>query len=159
MKTIPLTKGKFAIVDDEDYEELSKYKWKVRLIRKHFYAFRGITDRWICMHREIMGLPLRDNRVVDHINNDGIDNRRCNLRICTHQQNCFNKKIQVGRNSQYKGVRKDRNRWKASIKHNYKEIHIGSFGSEIDAAKAYDNKAKELFGEFSCLNFKGKENG
>jgi len=92
--------------------------------------------------------------VVDHIDRNGLNNKRSNLRICTPRQNSYNR---IGKEtpSKYKGVRwkKSRNRWVAQIKHYNKAMQVGSFDNQIDAAKAYDKKAKELFKEFAYLNF------
>ena len=90
---------------------------------------------------------------IDHINGNGLDYRKCNLRVCTHQQNLQNQRIQKGV-SKFKGVcwHKASQKWMAKIKHNYKTIYLGVFNNEIDAAKSYNKKAKELFGEFARLN-------
>jgi hypothetical protein len=90
----------------------------------------------------------------DHINHNGLDNRRCNLRLCTHQQNCFNKKPKPGCTNKYKGVYRshESKKWRAEIRRNGRKIHIGHFDYEQDAAIAYDDYAIELFGEFAYLN-------
>ncbi len=93
---------------------------------------------------------------VDHINGDGLDNRKDNLRIVTIAENNYNKrKSKNVRSSQYKGVSIDKrtNRWRAIIYYKYRKINLGMFGDEIDAARAYDEAANELFGEFAKLNF------
>jgi hypothetical protein len=167
MKTIPLTQGKFAIVDDEDYEELSKYKWFV-INRRHSYAVRNSYGRHrhrIYMHREVIGMPSSDNGPVDHINHNGLDNRKCNLRICSNNQNRQNSRKQKKiASSKYKGVcwhkgsiykgLRQRGFWSAHIGQNKKQIYLGVFKTEVDAADAYDRKAKELFGDFAYLNNK-----
>jgi hypothetical protein len=104
------------------------------------------------MHREI--LNASDGMECDHINHNGLDNRKVNLRLCTHQQNCFNKKPQPNNTSKYKGVawNDESKKWQASIMHNGRKIHIGYYDYEADAAIAYDDYAAELFGEFAYLN-------
>jgi hypothetical protein len=103
------------------------------------------------MHREIAGAPK--GMVVDHIDGNELNNRRSNLRVCTVSQNHQNRRRTWGR-SRYKGVcfLKKRNKWKAEIMVNRKHIHIGCFDEEEEAAKAYDKKAAELFGEFAYFN-------
>jgi len=108
------------------------------------------------MHRVIMKLNFGDKRQVDHINGNGIDNRRNNLRICTQSQNNQNQRTQIClKSSKYKGVlwHKCCKRWMAQIKLNKKNKYIGLFKNEIDAAHAYDREAKELFGEYAKTNF------
>ncbi|MBN1124206.1 MAG: HNH endonuclease [Sedimentisphaerales bacterium] len=104
------------------------------------------------MHRLIARPP--DGMVVDHIDHNGLNNTRANLRVCTPQQNSRNRRSQSGR-SKYKGISYDKRykRWKARIRFQNKYIHIGTFRDEARAARAYDAKAAELFGEFACLNF------
>jgi hypothetical protein len=157
---IPLKTGIFALVDEEDYGIVSGIKWyaatsrtrqdgKYRVIGRLFAPRKNIY-----MHRLIMNAPK--GMEVDHINGDPLDNRRINLRICTRSQNAKNiiKHIENG-SSKYKGVSFDfvNRKWKSRIQCNRKEIWIGRFDSEIEAAKAYDRAAKELYGEFACPNF------
>lgn len=164
MKLIPLTQGKYAQVDDEDFEYLNQWKW--------FYNRTGKTDNGyaerssrksasIRMHRLVMKLDDK-NLFIDHINHNGLDNQKHNLRIVTSAQNQFNKNPNKDAASKYKGVykeiRQNRNSikiyeyWRAKIEFNYKVYHIGYFKNETDAAKAYNDKAIELFGEYACLN-------
>lgn len=152
-KLIPLTQGKFAIVDAEDYHWLSQYKWHACKSRSTFYAARRKGHTSISMHREIMCAP--EGLVVDHIDHNGLNNRKSNLRLCTHSQNLLNRRIRPDCKSKYKGVVWDwRNRkWVARICINQKRIHLGRFHNERDAAIVYDRKAIELFGQFACLNF------
>jgi len=104
------------------------------------------------MHRFIMKPP--DDLVVDHIDGNGLNNTRANLRICTYQQNIFNRKG-WGKDSKYKGVSWDKRskKWRAKIRYNSKDKHLGVFEDEIEAAKEYDKEAAKLFGEFAYLNF------
>ena len=152
-KLIPLTQGKFAIVDADDYDELSQYKWTAAKSPNTFYAVRSVRGRQIRMHRLITNAPK--GLVVDHRNHNGLDNRKENLRLCTRSENACNQRPQTGRSSKYKGVcwHKTQKRWHARIHSNGVTYHLGSFKSEIEAAKAYDKKTKELFGKFACLNF------
>jgi hypothetical protein len=148
---IPLTQGYFAIVDADDYEELSKYNWHVKVKRTGCYAYRTQGKKEIAMHRQILKAPAGMH--CDHINRNGLDNRKANLRLCTPQQNSFNRKP-LSRTSKYKGVywSAEKRKWKAEIEHSSRKIHIGYFDYEQDAAIAYDDYAIELFGEFAWLN-------
>ena len=158
-RRIPLTQGKYAIVDPEDFERLNKYKWHVVRGAKTYYASRNsrIGNKRIAikMHREILNPPAP--LVVDHINHKGYDNRRANLRPATRAQNAVNKSIQTtsSGSSKYRGVswHKNRQKWQAYIGVNYKQIIIGYYDNEIKAAKAYDKEAKKHHGEFGVLNF------
>ena len=159
MKKIPLTQGKVALVDDADYERVSKYKWYAwRGGAGPFYARRNVASgrrqqKTVKLHRFILGFP---DSFIDHVNHNGLDNRRSNLRLCTRSQNQQNRLPERGKTSAYKGVNwNKRNRiWYAKIKHNGKGFHLGCFRSEVRAAKAYDDAAKENFGEFAYLNFR-----
>jgi hypothetical protein len=163
MKEIELNYGYKTIVDDEDFEELIKYHWFVSIENKHMYALSTSFPKLknpVPMHRFI--LKLTDlNVFVDHINRDGLDNRKENLRIANKQQNAINCGPYKNNKTGYKGVRIRKDKYKdtiyfriiASIKFNGKHIHIGYFKNLEDAAKEYDKKAIELFGEFAYLNF------
>lgn len=148
MKEIPLNHGKVALVDDEDYVNLSKYKWRARNPYKQlWYAVRDSSrklgkPRTISMHVEIMGTPK--GRDTDHINGDGLDNRRENLRVCTHRENGQNRH-QI-KTSKYPGVswEKYRRKWRAAITVNGKTNHIGLFEVEEDAAVAYQQACENL---------------
>jgi hypothetical protein len=153
-KVIPLTQGKVAIVDPEDFERLKQYNWCAVKGVQTWYAYTLTADgKRLSMHRLVANAPKR--MVVDHINHNGLDNRKSNVRLCTKKQNSQNIRPRKGCSSRYKGVfkPKDRNSFRAIICHNGKHIHLGYFKEEIDAAKAYDLKARELFGEFAYLNF------
>ena len=151
-KLIYLTKGKVTVVDEDDYEELSKYKWYYH----KGYAVRMLPPdedkkrKMLFMHIQIIGKV--DGLQTDHINRDGLDNRKDNLRHATASQNQWNQGPRKG-TSKYKGVSwsKIENQWCSQIQAN-KKIIIGYFDSETDAAKAYDEKSKELFGDFAYLN-------
>ena len=155
---IPLTKGKFAIVDVGDFAEINKHKWYTSQRGRFSYARRGDGIKHgnktaIAMHREIMGHPK--NMYIDHINHNGLDNRRANLRLATPKQNAWNNLPRKGNySSKYKGVswhKRDR-KWYAKIVIHGKAKHLGGFNDEKAAAAAYNSAAKKLFGEFACLN-------
>ena len=155
-RKIPLTRGKFAIVDQIDYEKLKNYKWHASKGGHSFYAVHGWRkkDKYFSlpMHRKIIVAP--PDKFVDHINHNGLDNRRANLRIVSPQQNHWNARKSLGAfTSRYKGVCRKSDKWLAHIMYLKKNICIGCFDDEESAAKAYDAKAKELFGEYACLNF------
>lgn len=155
MKTITLTKGTHAIVDDADYDELVKYKWYTKNGKNGtFYAQRDIwypnTKRRekILMHRQIMQKYFtKEKNYTDHINHDGLDNRRCNLRVCTNSENMQNRK-----NRLYSGSiwwDKTREKWSAQLCINYKKITIGRFNNKNIAEQIMIAKAKSLLGEFA----------
>ncbi len=150
---IKLTKGKFAIVDAEDFEELNKHSWCFLpggyAVRKGQKSIHGTT--LIYMHRQVIGCPA--GLWVDHKNNNKLDNRKQNLRRCGALGNGANKKVTGKGSSVYKGVGVSGNRFRARIAFRGEGIHLGSFKIEADAARAYDKKAFELFHEYACLNF------
>ena len=153
-RKIPLTQGQYAIVDPERYEELAKYKWFAKRCDGRFYAVRSAKNKNVKMHHVIIG--TEEGKVIDHINSNGLDNRKANVRFATAQQNGWNKRKQRGNySSKYKGVHweKKRKEWRARIKCSGRSIHLGRFETEEAAARAYDAKAREFFGEFACLNF------
>jgi len=159
MKKIPLTQGKFALVDDDKYEELANYKWSTLKKGKRFYAVRNTPSpqrRLISMHRQIMN--AKPGQEIDHKNQNGLDNRIKNIRFCSKAQNQQNGSGWGG-SSEYKGVdyRKKKQIWRARIVVNQKSISLGHFNSETDAAKAYDAAAVKYFGEFARTNFERKE--
>jgi len=149
MKKMPLTQGKFALVDDADYEWLSRWKWHAHEDHGNWYA-----ERWrVRMHNEI--LPPPAGLEVDHKNHDGLDNRRINLRLGTHAQNGANRLPNKNHSSIFKGVtrRGGRGKWQAAIRVNGQRTHLGQFGDEQQAARAYDAAALAAFGEFARTNF------
>jgi hypothetical protein len=158
---VPLTRGQYAIVDIEDFDRLSKFKWHTGINGRDFYARRKVRSDdtrpkkcFISMHREILNVP--EGLFVDHINHNGLDNRRANLRAATREQNSWNQRKKLGNyTSRYKGVHFSKNmrRWEARLVYKGKEIPIGYFDDEVSAARAYDAKATELYGEYAALNF------
>lgn len=155
MKQISLTQGKFAIVDDQDYDWLNQWKWYYNNKYAKRKTLGGKTKRkTIYMHRLIMN-ALSGLLDIDHKDGNFLNNRRANLRFCNDSQNQRNKHAKkINALSNYKGVswHKRNKKWIANLVFNQKLIHIGYFKKEIEAAKAYDKKAKELFGEFARLN-------
>ena len=160
-RIIPLTKGLVAIVSPEDYDRLSAYSWYASRCRHTFYAQRSERSKFgfkkqyhLSMHREVLG--VFDDKLVDHQNHNGLDNRRSNLRIATPKENGWNRrKTTAFSTSRYKGVcwSKKEHKWHAQIKENGRQTTIGYFDDETEAARAYDTKAKELYGQFAALNF------
>lgn len=158
MRAIQLTQGKETWVDEELYDELNQLKWyyhKGYAARTERSGGKRVT---VYMHRYIMKPPK--DLVVDHINGDRLLNTKDNLRTCTRAENNRNMRNTFSRKSSklcsvFKGVyrAKGERKWSAQIRKNGRQIHIGYFLSEIDAALAYDKKAKEIFGEFASPNF------
>lgn len=148
MKTIPLTQGKSAVVDDEDYDFLMQWKWRYQ----KGYAVRDIRKKQLYMHRVILNTPLGFD--TDHINLNRLDNRKSNLRIATRFENNCNRKLRSDNDSGFKGVcwAVNRAKWRAYIFHKGKHFHLGYFENVKDAANAYNEAAKSRFGEFARLN-------
>jgi len=146
-----------TLVDDEDYEYLSSFRWrKIGTDKKRGYASTEIKGKFFYMHRLLLEAP--DEMQVDHINGDGLDNRRSNLRLCTNAENAMNMHVTNG-TSGFKGVSwsKERQKWEAYIKFHGRMIHLGRFNSPVDAARRYDLEARKYFGEFARLNFENSE--
>ncbi len=153
-RLIELTHGKYAIVDAEDYDRLCKYRWHAIQRDWAWYAKTfHLNGTPLQMHRLIINAP--PGLFVDHIDHNGLNNRKSNLRLCTNAQNQQNSRPRSGGTSKYKGVHweKNRNKFRARITYNGKNIHLGMFENEIDAARAYDKAAKKFFKEFAYLNF------
>jgi hypothetical protein len=151
---IPLSQGKFATVDDEDFEWLSRCKWSYD---PKGYAIRAVRAEdktyMLYMHRAI--LNASGPCVVDHIDGDGLNNQRANLRIATVAQNVHNTRPQKrSKTSAYKGVSRYRKtgKWQASIKKSNERLHLGLFDTEEDAARAYNAAARHLFGSNAYVN-------
>jgi hypothetical protein len=162
MKLIELTKGYFAEIDDQDFEEISKYKWHVVFKRKDGkpYAQTSIHVSGsgknrikynLVMHRII----LKTKSHIDHKNGDTLDNTKNNLRECNNSQNHMNiPKMKHKTSSRYKGVswKKSENKWRATIRVNGKQIELGRFDTEEKAAEAYNQAAIKYHGAFANLN-------
>ena len=162
---IPLTGGKHAIIDAEDFEKVFEYQWytKVGAVDRLYYARRIATvfgkRKTVAMHSLI--LPHKEGFMTDHIDGNGLNNRRSNLRYATFTENVRNRKVArtKDRKTQYKGVevtprwQEGRRKWNVKITVDGKKIYIGSFHEQIDAAKAYDAAAMKYHGQFAGLNF------
>jgi hypothetical protein len=157
-----LTKGAVTSVDFDDYNILAQFKWCLSVTRKNTqgYAVRYMNDGTskgclVSMHRQIMGLPVQGReRVVDHINGNRLDNRRCNLRIGTTSQNLANIPKRKTSRQAYKGIQQRRSSgWIASITVAGKRTYLGYFATPEEAARAYDKAALALRGTFSKGNF------
>ena len=154
-RRIYLGEGEFAILDPQDYYRLCNFKWFL----KDKYALRSFKltpekTQFIAMHREIMNCP--QGFLIDHKNNNPLDNRRFNLRQATRAQNTYNrKKTRVKTSSQFIGAsfNKRIGKWTAYLRFEGKRIWLGQFDNEIDAAKAHDAAAIKYHGEFAKLNF------
>lgn len=140
------------LFDIEDYDKIKDYCWSVAVPKKCYNYKRVVAIKThgvvIKMHRIIMGITNPDCK-IDHKNRNPLDNRKSNLRICTTEQNNWNT---PPKHDGYKGVSQDHNRWVAKIREDGKQITIGRFDTAEEAALAYNEKAKELFGEFAYLN-------
>jgi hypothetical protein len=150
MKEILLTQDKIALIDDEDYDLVSHYKWYAQKGNNGiFYAVTTIT---IPMHQLIIGAK---GQAIDHINGDGLNNQKNNLRTATSQENSFNRRKRSGCSSLYKGVcwNKKAKKWRAYLTKNQKHVSLGYFKDEKEAARAYDKAALIHFGSFAKLNF------
>lgn len=175
-RLVPLTQGLYAKVDPDMFYEVSKYKWYARKSTRTYYATSTQYQNGIrCdlhMHRLIMAFELNkassnpknlssvlchpsSGLFIDHINGDGFDNRKANLRLATSTQNNYNRRITSRRTSKYKGVdyRPSKKAYRARITVNKRKIHLGHFPDEISAARAYDTAARKYHKEFAVLNF------
>ena len=152
MKEIYLTQGKIALVDNDDYDRINAKKWFYR----NGYAARngkkvnGVRSKSYSMQSILIECPK--NSVIDHINHNKLDNRKSNLRICSERENLINRRISKNNKTGYKGVSLFRKKYKAQISSNGKFHYLGVFCSEVEAARAYNEAAIELHGEFAVLN-------
>lgn len=155
---IPLTRGMVAVIDAADFDLVAGFKWYAKKHGKTFYAATNgprPERRQLQMHRLILGLPHDDERETDHVDGDGLNNRRSNLRTAARQQNNCNKGLQVNNSSGFKGVH-----WHvtdklfiARIQKDGRRIYLGHFKDPSEAARAYDRAAAEHHGAFARLNF------
>jgi hypothetical protein len=158
MKEIQLTQGKIALVDDEDYLYLSQLKWHaVKVVSKcssRWYANHSVKDGGGCLSIRMHWLIL--GKSVDHVNGDGLDNRRSNLRLCSRMGNNRNQRRIPKVTAPYKGVRRRiyrfRTMWEARIKVDGKVIYLGLYSTPEEAGIAYNDAAKVYHGEFASLN-------
>lgn len=156
MKFIPLTRDKEAIVDDDDFEYLSQWKWHCLAngyaARRQYENGRKGGNTYIRMHRLVNKTP--DGLFTDHINGNKLDNRKSNLRDCTYTENNVSKPPTSSNTSGYKGVSfsKGMNKWHAQIRKSGEHWDLGYFDSPREAAQAYNDKAREIYGEFAWVN-------
>jgi hypothetical protein len=159
VRQVPLSQGLFAIVDDADAPRVSAYLWHARWneTAQTHYAQTNVkkddgSSTTLQMHRFLMNAP--DGVQVDHRNHDGLNNTRENLRLSTRGQNQHNRKVRKSTRSGFKGVsfHKGQGKWCAYINFEKKRVNLGYFTDAKDAARAYNAKARELFGEFASVN-------
>lgn len=146
---LTLPHGKFALVDESDFELVSSFVWRAD---KKGYVSTKIDGRQMMLHSMLMG-PSTRRTPIDHRNGDPLDNRRENLRIATGGVNRINSAINSNNTSGYKGVHRMGDSWCARIGYDGKRLHLGLFVTAEDAARAYDAAARKLFGDIARLNF------
>jgi hypothetical protein len=150
MKLISLTQGLFAKISDEDFEIISKYKWKAHKSRGITYAYSGDSRIFGSMHNFILSGAAE----VDHKNRDGLDNQRENIRPCTHKQNMYNQGPKKSNSTGFKGVSQDsKGKFISMIRTDSGRLYLGYYNTAIEAAVAYDKAAKQHHGDFAHLNF------
>ena len=157
-KEISLTQGKVALVSDQDYAELSRYKWYAQRAKYTWYARRKVQIGYkkqatIVMHRQILGVDGPTE--IDHIDHDGLNNTRENLRLCTRSENQQNRRVLPGKSKGVTWHRREK-KWYVHIGLDGKRKHVGRFDSLDEATAAYDAAAKKYYGEFAQPNMKEK---
>lgn len=154
MKKIELTQGKYAVVDDADFERVSAHKWRFdgRYAVTHYRDFLGAPRRNLRLHRFV--LSAKKGESIDHVNHDTLDNRKENLRRCSHAENNWNKGLTALNTSGFKGVyfHKASKKYMARIKVYGKTYYLGIFDDVKDAVLAYNKSAMKLHGVFAKLN-------
>lgn len=160
MRKIKLTQGKWAIVDDEDFDRLSEFRWQATrglttwYAKRSYYIKGSSPAKWgiELMHRVV--IDAKPGMLVDHINHNGLDNRKENLRACSTSQNQGNRRKSKSNKSGYKGVAWHPlvNKWEVRIRKDRRQVTIGYFTNKKAAARAYDEAATRLFGEYALLN-------
>lgn len=152
---LPLTQGQFAIIDEQDAPRVAKHKWFARKERIIWYAYTNVVIKGhrtvITLHRFLLDFP--SGLTVDHINGNGLDCRRSNLRVCTNTENVRNMKRRKDNASGFKGVNLHKGRWRAYITIDGHQKSLGYYDSPADAARAYDSAALIHFGQFARTNF------
>lgn len=153
MKLLTTDNVEFEI-DDEDFEKISKYKWYADKRKNGFIYIKSTDAKRIYLHKLILGIPKHSAFCVDHVDRNTCNNKKSNLRKASYTENCINKSIQSNNTSGYRGVywAAHANKWRAQIEKYGKIFRLGYFSTPESAAKAYNEKAKELFGEFVVLN-------
>ncbi len=152
MREIALSQGKKMLIADQDYDLVSRYRWSWFKHRNTYYAQTDMGNkRRILAHRLILGPTSK--QFVDHVDFNGLNNIRSNLRLCSWPQNCQHASCRRDNSSGYRGVHKLAKGFVARIRVNGKRLYLGYFPSALAAAKAYDNAAKQYHGEYASLNF------
>lgn len=155
MREITIDKKYRVLVDDADYELVSGFRWSVLIGKNGYpYAMRWVSSKPVLMHRFLLSTPK--GMVVDHINGNGLDNRRENIRICSHTENMRNRRINRNNTTGFKGVSVSlgrKKKYQASLERFGKKITFGYFEKLEDAARAYDIGARMYFGDFARTNF------
>ena len=158
MRFIPLSKGKFAAVDDGDYDRVSQYPWFAFKVHNSWYAATGsvVKNKRTYLHRFVTNAPA--GMEVDHVNGHGLDNRKANLRICRHRDNLRNQRRIKPSRSGYRGVTlTPHGKFVARCKYHGKMLYWGTYSTAEEAARVRDRKVMELHGEFAYLNFPREE--
>ncbi len=163
MKKIPLSRGLFALIDDEDIEFINKFKWYAIKNRENYYAVRQEYEkskykRRLYMHNEVLKV-VKEGNIIDHKDLNSLNNQKSNLRECSIAKNNKNKGVYKNKKSKYMGVYlgykgKKGQVFIAQITNDNKHFYLGSFLNEIEAAKAYDKACIRHHGEFAKTNFK-----
>jgi hypothetical protein len=153
VKEIPLTKGYVALVDDKDYERVTRFTWHAGIDHRAVYGQRYVAGTTIQLHRFILGITDPKTQ-IDHEDHNGLNCQKHNLRVCSNGQNQANRRKQES-SSQFKGVcwETSKAKWRAQMQVNHKNHFLGYFSAEEAAAHAYDTAAREHFGEFAHTNF------
>ena len=154
---LPLSRGLYAVIDAADFELVGQHKWCAIPSRATWYAWRGIRakgpGRMVSLHQTIF--PAPPGMKVDHIDGDGLNNRRANLRHCTNQENCRNQGLARNNRSGFKGVSwyPNSGKWVATIWDGKRKVFLGYYADPVEAARSYDATARALFGAFARPNF------
>lgn len=157
VREIPLSQGKIALVDDEDFDRVNQFKWCAAATSssRTWYAMRGdytgSKPRTIYLHRFILDAP--SDMDVDHINHNGLDCRRENMRLATTSQNCCNRRKNVGSKFRFKGIQARRNRFAVRVPFDGRLVHFRTYATQEEAARIYDAVVARLRGEFAHTNF------
>lgn len=148
MKQIVLRDGSEVIVDDEDFEKVSKHRWYLMKStnKTSSYAVRKSGRKNVLMHREILHAPKLT--ICDHINGNGLDNRKANLRLCTREQNARNRRLNSNSKTGLKGVYKNGKKYRAQIRYCNTKVYLGRFSTPEEAYEEYKHVARQLFGDY-----------